>query len=321
MIFADKIEKMYREQMFIRCDDNGTAYYFSADDFEGLNRESFVFKAKAGHNLQGYFYWYENPAENRVVIFEHGMGGGHRSYMREIETIAQKGYLVFAYDHTGCMESEGENTNGFGQSLSDLDCAVKALKDSEKCKGMDISIIGHSWGGFSTLNIYALHPDIKHIVAMSGFISVKDMVNQYFAGLMKPFAKHIYALEEKSNPDTVKFNAVESLKDTKVKALVIHSADDPMVKKECHFDVLKNALNDKENITFWLMEGKAHSPNYTYDAVKYKDAFFATLTEKLKKKELETAQQKAEFVAGYDWWKMTTQDMDVWDRIFEFIKE
>ncbi len=321
MIFADKIEKMYREQMFIRCDDNGTAYYFSADDFEGLNRESFVFKAKAGHNLQGYFYWYENPAENRVVIFEHGMGGGHRSYMREIETIAQKGYLVFAYDHTGCMESEGENTNGFGQSLSDLDCAVKALKDSEKCKGMDISIIGHSWGGFSTLNIPALHSDIKHIVAMSGFISVKDMVNQYFAGLMKPFAKHIYALEEKSNPDTVKFNAVESLKDTKVKALVIHSADDPMVKKECHFDVLKNALNDKENITFWLMEGKAHSPNYTYDAVKYKDAFFATLTEKLKKKELETAQQKAEFVAGYDWWKMTTQDMDVWDRIFEFIKE
>ena len=321
MIFADKIEKMYREQMFIRCDDNGTAYYFSADDFEGLNRESFVFKAKAGHNLQGYFYWYENPAENRVVIFEHGMGGGHRSYMREIETIAQKGYLVFAYDHTGCMESEGENTNGFGQSLSDLDCAVKALKDSEKCKGMDISIIGHSWGGFSTLNISALHPDIKHIVAMSGFISVKDMVNQYFAGLMKPFAKHIYALEEKSNPDTVKFNAVESLKDTKVKALVIHSADDSMVKKECHFDVLKNALNDKENITFWLMEGKAHSPNYTYDAVKYKDAFFATLTEKLKKKELETAQQKAEFVAGYDWWKMTTQDMDVWDRIFEFIKE
>ena len=321
MIFQNKIEEMYRSQMFCRCDDNGVAYYFSADDFDGLNKESFVFTAKAGHNLQGYFYWYENPIENRVVIFEHGMGGGHRSYMREIETLAKKGYLVFAYDHTGCMESGGENTNGFGQSLSDLDCAVKALKNSEKCKDMAISIIGHSWGGFSTLNIPALHPDIKHIVAMSGFISVKDMVNQYFAGVMKPFAKHIYALEAKSNPDTVKFNAVESLKDTKVKALVIHSADDPMVKKECHFDVLKDALGDKENITFWLMDGKAHSPNYTYDAVKYKDAFFATLTEKLKKKELETEQQKAEFVASYDWWAMTTQDMDVWNRIFEFIEK
>ena len=321
MIFQNKIEKMYRSQMFCRCDDNGVAYYFSADDFAGLNRESFVFKAKAGHNLQGYFYWYENPIENHVVIFEHGMGGGHRSYMREIETIAKKGYLVFSYDHTGCMESGGENTNGFGQSLSDLDCAVKALKDSEKCKGMAISIIGHSWGGFSTLNIPALHPDIKHIVAISGFISVRDMVNQSFAGFMKPFAKHIYALEAKSNPDTVKFNAVESLKDTKVKALVIHSADDPVVKKECHFDVLKNALKDKENITFWLVEGKAHSPNYTYDAVKYKDAFFATLTEKLKKKQLETEAQKTEFVASYDWWSMTQQDMDVWNRIFDFIEK
>ncbi len=321
MIFADKVEKMYRDQMFIRCDDNGTAYYFSSDDFEGLNKESFDFTAKAGHVLKGYFYFYDNPIENRIVVFEHGMGGGHRSYMREIETIAKKGYLVFSYDHTGCMESGGENTNGFGQSLSDLDCAIKALKAEKKYKDMDISVIGHSWGGFSTMNIPALHPDIKHIVAMSGFISVKDMVNQFFSGLMKPFAKHIYALEEKSNPDTVKFSAVESLADTSVKALIIHSADDPMVKKECHFDVLKNALDGRENITFWLMDGKAHSPNYTYDAVKYKDAFFATLTEKLKKKELETERQKAEFVAGYDWWKMTSQDMEVWNRIFDFIAE
>jgi len=321
MIFEKQILKMYKNQMFIRCDDNGTAYYFSSDDFGGLHKVDFDFTAKAGHSLKGYFYFYDNPIENRIVVFEHGMGGGHRSYMREIETIAKKGYLVFSYDHTGCMESGGENTNGFGQSLSDLDRAIKALRADERYKDMDISVIGHSWGGFSTMNIPALHPDIKHIVAMSGFISVKNMVNQFFSGLMKPFAKHIYVLEEKSNPDTVKFNAVESLADASVKALIIHSADDPMVKKECHFDVLKNALDGRENITFWLVDGKAHSPNYTYDAVKYKDAFFATLTEKLKKKELETDVQKAEFVAGYDWWKMTNQDMDVWNKIFEFIEK
>ena len=321
MIFADKIEKIYRDQMFIRCDDTGVAYYFSADDFEGLNKESFVFKAKAGHNLQGYFYWYENPIANRIVLFEHGMGGGHRSYMREIETIAKKGYLVFSYDHTGCMESGGENTNGFGQSLSDLDCAVKALKADERYRDMEISIIGHSWGGFSTLNIPALHPDLKHIVAMCGFISVEAMVKQNFSGIVKPFAKHILALETRSNPDTVKFNAVESLADTDVKCLVIYSDNDPLVKKECHFDVLKNALEHKENISFMLEKGKFHSPNYTYDAVKYKDEFFATLTEKLKKKQLETPQQKEAFVASYDWWRMTQQDMDVWDRIFAFIEE
>ena len=57
------------------------------------------------------------------------------------------------------------------------------------------------------------------------------------------------------------------------------------------------------------------------EAVKYKDEFFATLTEKLKKKQLVTDRQKAEFVAGYDWWAMTVQDMDIWNKIFEFIEK
>ena len=321
MIFENKILEMYKKQMYIRCDDSGTAYYFSADDFDGLNKRGYTFKSNNGHTLQGYFYWYENPAQNRLVIFEHGMGGGHRSYMREIETIAKKGYMVFAYDHTGCMESQGENTNGFAQSLNDLDSCISALKADVKFKGEEITVIGHSWGGFSTMNIAALHPDLKNVVALSGFASVKRMEDQYFGGIMKVFAKAVYALEQKSNPVYVKYDAVESLGKTDMPAMLIHSADDPMVKKEHHFDVLKNALGEKENIKFWLMDGKAHSPNYTADAVKYKDAFFVTLTEKLKNKQLETPQQKAEFVAGYDWWAMTAQDMDVWNKIFEFIEK
>jgi len=320
MIFEKKIIDMYKKQMYIRCDDTGTAYYFSADDFEGLNKRPYAFTSPMGHTLQGYFYWYENPIENRIVVFEHGMGGGHRSYMREIETIAKKGYMVFSYDHTGCMESGGESTNGFAQSLNDLDCCIAHLKTVGGFKGEEITVIGHSWGGFSTQNIAALHPDLKNVVALSGFSSVKRMINQNFGGVLKGYAKAVYALEERTNPKYVKYDAVETLANTDVKALVIHSGDDPLVKREFHFDIMRSALADRKNVEFVLLSGKAHSPNYTYEAVKYKDAFFATLTEKLKKKQLETAQQKADFVAGYDWWAMTMQDMDVWNRIFEFIE-
>ncbi|MBE6894179.1 MAG: alpha/beta fold hydrolase [Ruminococcaceae bacterium] len=321
MIFENQILKIYKNQMFIRCDDNGTAYYFSADDFDGLNKRSYTFQSKNGHTLQGYFYWYENPVANRLVVFEHGMGGGHRSYMREIETIAKKGYMVFAYDHTGCMESGGENTNGFAQSLNDLDCCITALTQTGEFKEEEITVIGHSWGGFSTMNIAVLHPNLKNVVAMSGFASVKRMVQQHFGGFLKIYAKAVYALEEKTNPEYVKYDAVESLGKSSIHALIIHSADDPLVKKEHHFDVVQKALGHKENIKFMLLNGKAHSPNYTYEAVKYKDAFFANLTEKLKKKELETEEQKSKFVAEYDWWAMTMQDMDIWNKIFEFIEE
>ena len=320
MIFEKKVVDMYRSQMYIRCDDMGTAYYFSSDDFEGLHKFPLSFKAQAGHTLQGYFYHYDNPKPGRIVVFDHGMGGGHRSYMREIEVIARQGYLVFAYDHTGCMESGGENTNGFAQSLSDLDCCLKALKSDNGYENEEITVIGHSWGAFSTMNIAAFHPDVKHIVAMSGFVSVERMVNQFFGGVMKGFAKAVYALEKRSNPKYVSLDAVETLSGRDVKALIIHSADDPTVKKEHHFDVLRNVLAGRKNVTFWLTNGKFHNPNYTEKSVRYKDEYVATLTKKLKNKELETEQQKKAFVAAYDWWAMTEQDMDVWNKIFEFIE-
>ena len=35
MIFEKQIVNAFKKQMYTRCDDNGIAYYFSADDFEG----------------------------------------------------------------------------------------------------------------------------------------------------------------------------------------------------------------------------------------------------------------------------------------------
>ena len=321
MLFEKQVIKMYRQQMFVRQEDTGVAHYFSAEDFEGLTKYPYSFKSSQGHNLQGYFYYYGEPKADRLVIFEHGMGCGHRAYMREIETIAKRGYRVFAYDHTGCMESGGENTGGFAQSLCDLDSALKSLNSDPYYGAMKKSIIGHSWGGFSTMNIAALHPEVEHIVAMSGFLSVERMLKQYFGGFMKGYIKPIFELEKRTNPKYVNFDAVETLAGRDVKAFIIHSADDQQVKREHHFDVLRNTLGDKSNIKFWLMEGKFHNPNYTKEAVKYKDEFFATLTRKLKNKELETDESKKAFVAAYDWKFMTQQDMEVWDKIFEFIEE
>ena len=51
MIFEKQIVNMYRGMAYTRCDDNGTAYYFSADDFAGLHKESYRFKSSKGYNL------------------------------------------------------------------------------------------------------------------------------------------------------------------------------------------------------------------------------------------------------------------------------
>ena len=129
------LEKAYRKNLFIRNDNPNGIFYFTPADFDGLQAHPYTFPSSMGHELKGYFYHYENPIPNRLVVFDHGMGNGHRAYMREIERLAKAGFLVFSYDHTGCMESGGESTNGFAQSLKDLDDCFKALKAESALAG------------------------------------------------------------------------------------------------------------------------------------------------------------------------------------------
>ncbi len=316
MIFK-KIYGIYRGMVYSRADDNGCVFYFSHRDFENLKKEEYSFSSVDGHTLKGAFYYYEGFDENRLVIFEHGMGSGHRGYMKEIEMLARHGYKVFSYDHTGCMESGGETTGGFVQSLKDLNDAVKALKNEEKYKNLDISVVGHSWGAFSTMNICALHPDISHVVAMSGFISVSDVLKQFLG----PFASKVYAEEEKVNPEFIKYSAVSSLKNSNVKALIITSGDDKTINCKKHFDVLERELSGQGNVTFLKLTGKNHNPNYTEDAVKYKDEFFKEYQKVLKKKLLASDEDKQSFRAKYDWHRMTAQDEKVWNVIFEHLEK
>lgn len=313
MLFEKKIVNTFRGNFVTRCDDAGTAYYFSAADFPGLIQENFAFPSSCGHSLQGTFYHYDRVMPGRIVVFDHGFGGGHRSYMKEIDMLCRRGFLVFAYDHTGCMASGGENIRGFSQSLRDLDDCLKALKATEPYKNLDISVMGHSWGGFSTANICALHPDISHIVVLSGFVSVEMLVGQFFSGLLKGYRKAILALDP--NPDYQKFHAVESLSGTDAQVLLIYSANDKMVSRTVHFDALKAGLSHKENIRFLLEENKGHNPNYTEDAVAYLGEFSAALAKK--GKTLTTPEQKKAFRDSWDWERMTKQDETVWKEIFK----
>lgn len=313
------IEKQYRSNLFIRNDNPNGIFYFTAADFPGLQAKAYGFRSQAGHDLKGWFYYYENPRPGRLVVFDHGMGNGHRAYLREIERLAKAGFLVYSYDHTGCMESGGEGTNGFSQSLKDLDDCITAIKQEPALQDRTISVMGHSWGGFSTMNIAALHPQITHVVSMSGFVSVRRMIAQIMPGLLKGMQKPLYELESRANPGYVGFDAVQTLGSTGAKVLLIASSDDKVVQKAHHFDVLQSALAGRENIRFLLTEHKGHNPSYTCDAVRYKDDFFAQFQKQVKKKKLQTKEQQQAFMAAFDWVRMTEQDEAVWAQILDHL--
>ena len=309
---------MYKGMIHTRCDDTETVFYFSPNDYPGLKVEAHHFVAAAGHTLCGWFYEYDHAMPQRLVVFDHGFGGGHLAYMTEIERLCRHGYKVFAYDHTGCMKSGGETPNGLAQSLCDLNDCIAMLKADERFLNTQISVVGHSWGAFSTLNITALHPDITHIVAMSGFVSVEEMIKTFFSGLLRGYRKAILKLERESNPEFVSFDAVETLSKSKVRALLIYSENDQMCRR-AHYDILKAGLADRENVTFMLLKNKGHNPNYTEEAVKLLGDFGKARAKLIKKKA--TKEEKERFVASFDWNAMTAQDEAVWQKIFEHLDE
>jgi pimeloyl-ACP methyl ester carboxylesterase len=234
--------------------------------------------------------------------------------MREIEKLARHGYRVLAYDHMGCMESGGASPNGLAQSLVDLNDCITAVKADARFFGVDISVVGHSWGAFSTMNVTALHPEISHIVAMCGFVSVEEMVNTLFSGLLRGYRPAILALERAANPEFSRFNAAKSLASSDTRALLIYSADDPLCRP-VHYEILQKALAERDNVKFLFVDGKGHNPNYTQNAVKLLREFSKARARILRKKGV-TPDDLASFVGSFDWRAMTEQDENIWEKIF-----
>ena len=86
-------------------------------------------------------------------------------------------------------------------------------------------------------------------------------------------------------------------------------------------DALKNGLAGKENIQFLLEDGKGHNPNYTKEAVKLLGEYAAAKKQAVKKKLLQTQDQKENFKNSFDWDKITKQDEKVWKKIFEVLEK
>ena len=319
MLFEKKVVDMVLGRLLTRQDNPYGIFYFGPAHFPGLHAKAYDVKSSKGHDLKGFFYCYQGADPGKLIVFDHGMGNGHRAYMREIETLCKAGFLVYSYDHTGCMASGGKHIGGFAQSLADLDDCITALKHEDFLRGRELCVVGHSWGGFSTMNIGAIHREVKKIVSMSGFVSVERIVKQSL-GALKAYTPAVVAAEQRENPRHSRYNGLESLDKTKAKVLLVYSQDDKTVLKSEHYDPLYSKFCDSDRVKFLLLNGKNHNPTYENESVIYKDDFFAKFQKALKKGELATAEARAEFFGKFDWWFMTKQDMEVWNQIFDFLK-
>jgi len=105
------------------------------------------------------------------------------------------------------------------------------------------------------------------------------------------------------------------------RALIIHSRDDLTCRFDEQFERLRNALSGEGRVEFLALDEKGHHPHYSLEAVKLRAEYNCALKKRRKKKELTERGELDAFVKSYDWVKMTEQDKDVWDKIFEFLEK
>lgn len=314
------IINQYKKLLVHRYDDDHIVKYLSYKDFNGLKCEEISFKTKEENVIKGAFYFYEGFNEEELVILCHGLGGGHTSYMREIEFLCKKKYRVLSYDNTGCFNSSGKDIRGFSESLNCLSSVLSFIENHDCLKKLKLHIIGHSWGGFTASNIYAFHSkNIYSICAISPFISIEVILNDFMKGKFKFVQRKCLKYEKQVNEKYALSSALNALKDTKANVLIIHSKDDPIVPFETNTKVLMNNINNK-NVKFLIVDNKGHNPNYKKEASKYMNETFATYNKLIKEKKLSSFEDKKRYMEEKDLFKMTEQDEEIWEEIINNMK-
>lgn len=308
-----------------RCGGNPNLTYYTAADFEGLSARPVEFPSNKGQLLRGNLYFHAESAPYRaLLVFVHGMGGGHLSYTTEINTLAQKGFLVLSYDQTGTCSSEGKSLVGFTQGALDLRAALDFVKSNPELNRYPVLLAGHSWGGYTVCQALQFSPDVKAVAALSAFEDESALVcglTKGQIGLSLGFLKPFYKLANR-----LKFGRAANrktsdiLKEAKVPVLLLHGEEDRIVSLENSAAIRFSGWNATPLVKGILYPGKFHNVYQSLESEQYLGETFAKITavEKRFKGKLPPEEKEALYGA-IDFRKMTEEDPEVMDFLSDFL--
>lgn len=304
---------VYRIIFGTRQDKNPLYKYFTAEDF-GVIKEKFPVNCN-GVELNSNIYRGQSVEScQKVVIFAHGFGAGSASYTTEIAHFAKAGFVVIATDSYGCNGSAGSQIKGFYAGTQAVIATFEAVKADARFNGKKVVLVGHSWGAYSVLTaLNRVRAD--GVVALSSFnkpaqCTCDNLVK--VGGVLRLYAKILHAnfwlinlfkFGAKGN-----LSAARTVEKSGVPALMIHGAKDGVVP-------LKHSAAQKaqgENITKLILNDKRHNPYNTVSAE-------AKLAELNNAGEFENGVAEEEFYKNFDWSAATEEDLEVMEKIDEFI--
>lgn len=296
--------------------------YFTAADFENLAAEAVEFPNRRGETLRGNLYFESGRTDFRaLLIFAHGMGGGHLSYTTELDFFAKQGFLVLAYDATGTMASDGKSLRGFGQSVSDLQSALAFAAQDEKTRALPVVLCGHSWGAYAVCR--AQSPAVRGVVAFSAPEDAAALLCAQASaqtgapfGALKPFLR---LWERLRFGKTAAAQTSKVLRTANVPVLLLHGGKDAVVPLS---NAAANAphLSENPHIKRVIYPEKRHNVYNTQEA----EAGVAEMLERfgvLSKQKDGGADALAAYAKTLNFRKLCEEDPAVMQTVEQFLEE
>ncbi|MCM1363688.1 MAG: alpha/beta fold hydrolase [Faecalibacterium sp.] len=307
-----------------RCEGSSSLKYFTHEDFDGLKAARIEFPSNKGQILRGAVYTHCDVKEPiGLVVFAHGMGGGHLSYTTEINTFAAAGFVVLAYDNTGTMSSDGKSLGSFYQAVRDLRSALKFVRESESLSKYKVILAGHSWGGYTVCQALA-HEKAAGVVSFSG----PDRTSGIFCdgaknmtGLSVNFMRPIFALAGVIFGGKDSYHSSASiLAKTDVPVLLLQGDADKLVTLQ-NSPVSSDEVKSNPNVTTVLYDGRAHNVYQTKRSEKYLGETLAKIDETKKHyKKGEMPDDVRKELYDIDYSLMTEEDPEVMGKVVEFMR-
>lgn len=288
------VSKIYKE-MFLTRSYSYEPKILHVEDFPGLERERYQFPSNQGQILTGYLYHnaaykLEHSQKNEedttdtkdktdwqgLLVMAHGYGGGgHQSYLELTDYFARQGFLVFAYDATGNDESEGQGVGSLPQGVIDLDYAISFVAQQDFAQGLPLFLFGHSWGAYSVCTVLNYHPEVKAVVACSGFNDSQDMLladgKKRFGPLMWFFFPYVRYQEEKHSGSYADKTCLDGFAASKTSVMLVQGGKDDLVPAKYGYDLFYKAYKNDPRFEFIFLPERAH--NYIYCDQTYLNEF------------------------------------------------
>ena len=306
------ISKLYIKNFVCRYDKQIGVPYYSYSDFKDLKQEEYAFNNSYNTELHYFYFYYEGYKKDKVVLFLHGLECGHAAYMAEINELCKRGYKVLTIDYTGCGDSKGKYLGSLYQPTKDVNELLDLLKLKE-----EIVLVGHSLGGFTSLNIISSREEIKSAVILAGFISPKEELSHFVKSNF--LIKGILRYEKKVSGNLYNLDNKEYLKVTKDRIFFIQSTDDQMVPYENNLKYVEGINNP--SIKTLRMNNRKHNPNYTESAIQYMNEVFGGFSVAVKNKTIKTNEDRINYFKDVSLAKLTEQDQEVFNQISDFISK